>query len=367
LLYAAFGDTIREFSTTGSPLSTIPRPGQSSNDFDLDVAEVSLTVGQGTVPAGGLVVTNGEVSPQKIFGIDRAGTILGQLDLQGTLVGGSYHAARKSMMVVDYGADVIRELDPATGTLLNEFPVTPKGSPAFDVFFGDVAVSAQTGNLFIVSSTQAVVRELTADGAFVQDYEVGSLGIGGMSGVDIDPATNDAWIVTNSNGIVYRVALEAGGTSGDDNLKGTAGDDTVNLQDGDDTYSAGAGNDTVFGDAGNDRIAGGAGTDVLDGGANNDSIAGGDGGDTLKGGAGADTLSGDAATFPSRDAGHARYRLAGAPDSLLGGGGADKLIGGFGLDELIGGAGRDVCHVDSRREKREAESCEVIRFRRAHS
>ncbi|MFP5352832.1 MAG: hypothetical protein ACLGIB_09750 [Actinomycetota bacterium] len=369
LVYAAFGDSIREFSTTGQPLATIPRPGQSSNDFDIDVTEVAVTVGQGSVPAGGLIVTNGEVDPQKLFGVDRAGTVLGQLDLTGTLVGGSYHATRNSMFVVDWTADVLRELDPSTGSVLNEFPVMPYGSPTFDVFYGDVSVSPG-GNLFVVSSSQDFVRELTPTGGFVRDYEVGSLGVTGMSGIDFDGVSGDAWIVSYLNGTVYRVALEPSAkdrvvsTDQDDNLEGTSGDDTIYLQGGDDTYNAGDGEDSVYGDAGQDQLAGGGGSDLIDGGADNDRLIGGAGGDTLKGSGGNDTLTGDGVNEITGSSARPYLAVSG-PDLLLGGGGADKLIGGGGHDRFNGGPGRDVCLVDSRKEKGQAKGCETIRLRRS--
>ena len=166
-------------------------------------------------------------------------------------------------------------------------------------------------------------------------------------------------------------ATEGGGstgTDGDDDLDGTSGDDIIHLLGGDDTYNASGGNDSVYGETGNDKLAGGAGTDLLDGGANNDSLTGGDGGDTLKGGGGNDVLTGDGANQIARVAEYegAYSASAGGVDVLLGGGGRDKLVGGAGLDRLNGGPGSDLCIVDSRKEKRRAQSCETIRLRRGH-
>lgn len=158
------------------------------------------------------------------------------------------------------------------------------------------------------------------------------------------------------------------GTDGDDDLDGSSGDDTIYLAAGNDTYNASGGNDSVYGEAGNDKLAGGTGTDLLDGGANSDALTGGDGGDTLKGGGGNDVLTGDGAnTIARADGTEGRYfAAAGGVDILLGGGGRDRLIGGAGLDRLNGGPGADVCIVDSRKEKRRAQSCETIRLRRGH-
>ena len=160
----------------------------------------------------------------------------------------------------------------------------------------------------------------------------------------------------------------ASGTDGNDDLEGTSDDDIVHLMGGDDTYNGNAGNDSVYGEIGNDKLAGGAGRDLLDGGANTDTLTGGDGEDTLKGGGGNDVLTGDGANSIARaDGTEGRYfAAAGGVDVLLGGGGRDRLTGGIGLDRLNGGPGKDVCIVDSRKEKRRAQSCETIRLRRGH-
>lgn len=387
LVYGAFAETILEYSQTGSLLGEILRPGPASNDFDLDVAETGFTLGSGTVPAGGVLVTNAEASPQKLFGIDAIGNITGELDHSAFFVGGSHHAARGSVFLVDYTTDKIREVDPATGALLTEFPVTPTGSPAFDVYFGDVAVSTLTGNLFVVSSSQTLVRELTPTGDYVRDYDLSSLGINGMSGVDIDPATDEAWIVTNVDGRVYRVALEptTEGTEGNDTITGTAENDTINAGAGDDVIEGGGGDDTISGGDGNDSIAGDTssrftvgsqsearafaegGNDEIDGGAGNDLIDAGLGADAVVGGIGSDRIWGVGGSDDlSGGGGGDKLEGGGDADVLLGGGGPDTLTGGPGADRLNGGPGQDLCIVDSRREKRRAQSCEKITLRRGH-
>ena len=386
-VYAEFGESILEFSKSGAVIGELLRPGPSSNDFDLDVAETSFTLGAGSVPAGGLLVTNGEVSPQKLFGLDDVGNVTGELEHAAFLVGGSHHAARGSVFLVDYTTDKIREVNPATGALLNEFSATPTGSPAFDVYYGDVAVSTVSGNIFLVSSNETSVRELTPTGGFVSDYDLSGLGISGMSGVDIDPVTDDAWIVTQVDGRIFRVALEptTEGTDGDDTITGTAEDETINAGAGDDTIEGGGGDDTISGGDGNDSIAGDTssrfvvgsqsdaralaegGNDTIDGGAGNDLIDAGLGADAVVGGIGSDRVWGMAgADRLSGGGGGDKIEGGGDADVLLGGGGADTLTGGPGADRLNGGPGKDVCIVDSRREKRRAQSCEKITLRRGH-
>ncbi|HJR45490.1 MAG TPA: calcium-binding protein [Actinomycetota bacterium] len=386
LVYEEFGETILEYSKAGAVVGDILRPGAASNDFDLDVAETGFTLGSGSVPAGGVLVANGDVSPPTLFGIDQVGNVTGEVALTGTLVGASHHAARGSVFAVDWSADMIREIDPAgTGTLISEFPVAPSGSPLFDVYYGDVAVSALTGNLFVVSSNQSAVRELTPTGAFVQDYDLTALGITGMSGIDIDPETGDAWIVTIDSGQVYRVVLEpvTQGTDGDDTLTGTEQNDVIEAGAGDDTIEGGGGDDTISGGDGNDSIAGDtstrfrrsdvsataeAGDDTIDGGAGNDLIDAGLGADSVVGGTGSDRIWGMGSDDRLGGGGGGDQIKAGAgADVLSGGGGADTLVGGPGADRFNAGPGKDLCIVDSRREKRQAKGCEKITLRRGHA
>jgi Ca2+-binding RTX toxin-like protein len=404
-VYAPFSATINEFSKAGAAFGTIPRPGASSNDFDLDIAESGFTLGTGTVAAGDLFVTNGETVPQSLFGVNRAGTVTGQLDFpSGSLVGGSHHSARNSVFLVDYAGDIIKEYDPAgSGTLLNQFPVVPTGSTfPFDVFYGDVAVSPITGNLYIVSSSHPYVREMTPTGGFVRDYEVGSLGPLGMSGIDIDPVSGNAWIVTNQNGTVYEIALEPGpddrvgcqtgdtcGTSGDDTLSandgtivGGAGDDTITgIIDADTTeliVDAGTGNDEIVLDIQDAsapltvRVLAGGGADSISvprsPGAVSPSLVAGDGNDVITvyapSGSRRALAQGTATGRYVIDAGGGNDRVtsgitgdriklslgndtvdggAGA-DTLDGGAGSDEVEGGTGNDSMLGGAGGDVLH-----------------------
>lgn len=83
--------------------------------------------------------------------------------------------------------------------------MAPTGSSPFDVFFGDVEVSL-SGNLFVVSDSQNVIRELTPTGGFVQDYNVGAIGVTGISGIAFDDARGEAYLSERrSDGTVYRV------------------------------------------------------------------------------------------------------------------------------------------------------------------
>src|SRR5262249_17569128 len=110
----------------------------------------------------------------------------------GTVLGGSYHAARNSMFLVQ-NFDVL-EINPATGALIQSFPVQPAGSPAFSVVLGDLEVDPVTGNLLMVSWPTFVIREMTPTGRFVRDQNFQALGIGSLTGIDVDAATRHLWV-----------------------------------------------------------------------------------------------------------------------------------------------------------------------------
>ncbi|MGR3320188.1 MAG: PKD domain-containing protein [Candidatus Anammoxibacter sp.] len=206
-VYPSFNENIHEFTSAGTFVSTIPLPGNKSNDIDLDFAPEAMNVGGIAIPANTLLVINGEILPVELFGLNKNnGNVLGTVDFPTATqaVGGAYHGARNTFFTVEWVPGIIREVNTSDGLELNSFGIVPDLSPPFDVFFGDVDVRQATGNLFIVSSVQNTIREMTPTGDFIEDFDVGNLGISRMSGIAIDDATGEAWIST-TDGMVYRV------------------------------------------------------------------------------------------------------------------------------------------------------------------
>jgi Ca2+-binding RTX toxin-like protein len=405
LVYPAFGETIHEFSDRGGSAGTIPRPGAASNDFDIEVLGESISLGGQTVPAGELLIANGDDSPQKVYGVEGdQGGILASIDVGAAGVGVTYHEGNNTLLYLDWGNDLILELNPDTGATVDSFPVSPQDAPFMDVFFGDVAVGPN-GNLFIVSDQASWVREMTPSGAWVQDFNLENLGVAGMSGLDFDPATGQAWM-SSTNGFVYNVVLEAGSGGGDpvDNCNpndpsstcGTTGDDDLESNDG--VIEAGPGQDEIVavidagttslvvnsgadadvvtlriddptvdvsvvinGDAGNDTIlipsAPGVSRPFLDAGDGNDvirvqanlgwgrALQDDGGGYDVSAGAGNDAVTGGTTSDDvNAGAGADSVKGSGGGDDLNGAGGGDSVDGGAGNDGLSGGGGKDVLH-----------------------
>lgn len=197
-----------EYSTAGSEIGTgIPQPGASSNDIDLDFADLATGFGQTPVPANTLLVLNGENAPGTLYAVQKDdGVVLDSLPIPatGNPVGGAYHTERGTFFSVAWNTDLITEIDLATGTAVASFPVSPVGSVTYDVFYGDLEVDPASGMLLLVSSNETSIRVLDPTGAFVRDIDVGAAGVTGMSGIAWDAETRTAWI-TSTTGLVYQV------------------------------------------------------------------------------------------------------------------------------------------------------------------
>lgn len=205
-LYPAFGD-VQVRTLAGAAVTSYDQANFNSNDIDLDMAHAAVNIGGTVVPAGTLLVFNGEVATQYLTALHSGtGAVLAQVELAepvGNIVGGTLSPAGDALYVVDWTTDLILRYDPATGAQVASFSVVPFGSPPFDVFYGDIDV-ASNGNILVVSDSQLRVRELTQSGQFVRDIDVSSYGIAGMSGIDTTPTGDVAWI-SSTNGKYWRV------------------------------------------------------------------------------------------------------------------------------------------------------------------
>lgn len=418
-VYPDFDPSIYEFGTDGSQVPPpIPMAGAASNDMDLDFAPEALTINGVSVPAGTLLVVNGESAPFRLYGLDRNdGTVLAQVDLaiQNNPVGGSYHPERNTVFVVEWASDQIKEIDPASGAVVATFPVSPSGSPVFDVYYGDVSVGPD-GNLFVVSSAQSEIRELTPTGSWVADYDIGFLEVSQMSGLDFDPTSGDVWVVTTvgeiarvsnlSQGLLPQdasVAEPAGSTTTLDftvslvattpatvqiayatrDGTATAGRDYVAAS-GTLTFAPGESSKTVSVTVSPDAIveaeesvilalsdpsgaiAGAQATGLIldDDEASNpgctdaDQICGSPGADVIEGTSAAETIAAGGGDDEVAGGGGNDLILGeGGDDILKGDGGRDVLKGGPGRDVLDGGKGRDKC-VITKGEK--TKGCERV-------
>jgi hypothetical protein len=210
-------DTVEGYASDGTFLRTIPRPGESANDVDIDFAPEAMTLDETLVPEGTLLFINGESGPAEVYAIDVAtGLPLDTLNAAfgiSHVVGGGYDALRDVFVLVQdrvpggTDANRIADVDPLTGEVLNSFQTVPD----YDVNFGDLDVSSVTGHLFVVSSSESGIGEFTPDGEFVTTHALPS-GVSSLSGIALDCEVEEAW-VANTSGSVWRLgAVPCGST-----------------------------------------------------------------------------------------------------------------------------------------------------------
>jgi hypothetical protein len=203
---------VQRYSASGAFLSAVTRPGESSNDVDVELTPKTLTLGATSVPGSSLLFINGETGPADIYAVNRvANSVIATLPTAfgvSHVVGGAYHPSRKTLFLVQDlvpgAADEnrIAEIDPTTGSVLNTFQITA----TFPVDFGDLDVCEATGNLIVASSDETRLAEYGPTGGFVAYHDL-PVGVSSLSGLGIDDTTGDIW-VANTAGNVWR--LEGG-------------------------------------------------------------------------------------------------------------------------------------------------------------
>ncbi len=208
-VYQCSGATIDAYSSTGTFLTSIPRPGESANDVDIEFAPEDLTLDDASVPLGSLLFINGESGVAEIYAVDKGtGAVLATLVTEfgvGHVVGGGYDPGRDVFFLVqdrvpgNPAGNRVAEIDPVTGSILNSFAI---GSD-FDVNYGDLDVSDATGHLFVVSSIEASLGEFTPTGDFVTTH-VFPAGVTSLSGFGLECDIEEAW-VANTTGSVWRL------------------------------------------------------------------------------------------------------------------------------------------------------------------
>jgi hypothetical protein len=236
-VYGGSDADLRQYTLAGAFVSSVPRPGESADDFDLEIAPEAPVLNGTPVPAGTLLVINGESGVAEIYAVDKTtGAVLASLATAfgvSHVVGGAWHPGRDTFFLVQDNVpssaankSLVAEVDPLTGAVLGTFKVDTV-LPGFVVNFGDVEVSAATGHLRVVSDDETSIAEFTPAGVFVEQHAY-PVGVSSISGIGLDDAGGGAWL-GNTSGVVSHVggfvwaSLGAGlaGTTGVPTLTGT--------------------------------------------------------------------------------------------------------------------------------------------------
>lgn len=161
--------SIHVYRPDGTFVRSIPKPYAGGNDDDMEVPSEPVDVGGTVVPAGTLLIFEGEVSPPRVFAVDPSdGTVLAEqvfgVTGMGQWTGGAFHSTTGTCFVTGWNTNEIHEIDTETGTLIHTFPVRPPGSPDWTLYYSDLDVLDADGQLYLVSSNQNVVRALSPTG-----------------------------------------------------------------------------------------------------------------------------------------------------------------------------------------------------------
>lgn len=203
---ACFGTQILSYSTDGVAGQTIDAPGEDADDVDIDFSPAALQIGAQAVEAQTALFFNGETAALDIYAADKSGQTSTPIALLATafgnshVVGGAFHAGRGTFFAVQDRvpagelANRVAEINPTTGAVVGEFSLLPN----FDVNYGDLDVCQSSGNLFVVSSTESVVAELTPSGELIAKYPAEVVG---LSGIAVDDARGEVWVAAPSGDV----------------------------------------------------------------------------------------------------------------------------------------------------------------------
>lgn len=207
-IYGCSDDSLYAYSAIGNLIASVPRPGEAANDADIAFAPEDLMLGDTSVPYGTLLFINGETDTAEIYAIDKnTGTVIDTLNSSfgnSHVVGGAFHPIRNTFyllqdQVAGPNGNIIAEVNPVIGDTLQTF-----GTPAgYSVNYGDLDIGDSTSNLFIVSSIEDSIAELTAAGSPASSHALPG-GVSLLSGIALDCAKGEAWVV-NTAGTVFHL------------------------------------------------------------------------------------------------------------------------------------------------------------------
>jgi hypothetical protein len=198
-VYPDFADELRGYTREGAFVTSLPRPGESANDADIEFATESFSLGGTEVPVGTLLFVNGETGGADVYAVNtNTGFVVASLSIPfgvHHVVGGAYHPSRDSFFLVADKLDsstpnTIAEVNPLTGDVINSFGT---GSSGYTMNYGDIEISAVTGNILLVSSDESSVRELTSTGSLVRDMPLPA-SVGSLSGIGRDDSRSELFV-----------------------------------------------------------------------------------------------------------------------------------------------------------------------------
>jgi gliding motility-associated-like protein len=203
-VYGCNSTKIDVYDLQGRFQRSIPMIGGVANDVDLSIAPHDIRFPRRNVPAGSLLLINGNYGRTSIYAIQAdEGRLIDSLQANfgaDHVIGGAYHAERESFfllqdhLAVDGTENSIAEVDARSGDLIQQFSIGDR----YTIFYGDLEVSLCTGNLFIVTSEVSELIEFSPEGDLIREMPLPG-GIRSPSGLSLDCTGGQAWISRNSS------------------------------------------------------------------------------------------------------------------------------------------------------------------------
>jgi outer membrane protein assembly factor BamB len=191
-------------AATGLPTVSFNAPGGNGSYFGLQVLPAGLTLAGVVIPAGSLLVEDGQPQPDKVYALNPAnGAILASLTLPNTMnvISGVFDPNRNSFFLLNYSPSAnseVIETRTNDGGVLNRYPLPTT------VDRGGLALDPATGELWVASNRSNVLYLMNrATGAIVRTVPLGLQGVGNeITGIGFD-AAGKLWAASH-NGYVYR-------------------------------------------------------------------------------------------------------------------------------------------------------------------
>lgn len=214
---AYFGNNVAVNSSTGVPMGSFQTLGEPTGNVDIEVSPESLQLAGNSVPQGMMLFINGQTAAAEIyaFNLDN-GVLIAQLNTavgNGDVVGGAYNPVTQTFFLLQQtqsgtGDPVISEVDPLTGAVLSQITGVFTGLD-YDVTNGDLDVNNKTGTLYIVSSTENSILEVTTSGQIVRLIPLPAT-LQDPSGLAISAKTEQIWVSANNSDIYELVFANQG-------------------------------------------------------------------------------------------------------------------------------------------------------------
>jgi WD40 repeat protein len=203
---------LRIDATTGQVLQTITLNNSFGTAYLFNLAGLqfvpAMSLGGTSVPAGSLLVFDGEPNPDRVTAIDPSnGTILASVQLGANydLTAGIYDPATQHLFVLEQNGAGSRmiELNPTTGAQINAVTL-----PFNIQSWAGLAIDPTDGNFWIGSSSSGgIVVKVNSSGTELKRVDLSTQGINNNEISGLAFAPDGSLLVASTHGVIYRTSV----------------------------------------------------------------------------------------------------------------------------------------------------------------